>query len=741
MGKKKGAVLAKARAKREANFLASSATAGGDGGPEGGGSATAPAGPIVQSDGCRVHRGLQNLGNTCYMNSIVQCLNVSTTFSDELLKAAPPQKKGLAASLGTVFRGVRNLEATANPTSAHNPKPFQQAVTSSFPWFKGGGQHDSHEFLRTLLGGISDEYEEFGRSSGSDAQPSDLVSSCFGGRYCAATLCWTCRSISLRLDPFLDLQLHLPALAGQARGNLGLSVTQRTGEPEALPPTEGAADADNSDDSDGPRRGKKKGGKKAREAARAKAEVQPKAAPTRKLGGVWGAAKEKEEIREGTKFYIPTVVFRALKRIGEIDDEADDEAGGEGAEEAEEPEIQWQVTLSRKSKDANPQWGFLWSDVMKAEEKLVIAGIKEDSPLEKWNLKKRAMQDIEAVVHVGDRVVDVNDTTDFAEMGQQMLNSNSLTLTFGRRQGSQPSNGGKKPDLGEAVAESDGETQRRQQAALDQIQRRVDFNAAASSCFDALPESLQQLFAAEKEGGDNLEKLPLERCLQHFNGVEAIEDDFKPVYTCAKCSKEEKGRRSFASRRMWLCANGLPDLLTLQLKRFRRLGDRFDKSIAKIRLPLTLDLSDYILTSEQLASLEPYVEKGLEEAKSRCASSSSSAGDKSKMQYELYALCCHEGKTMKSGHYIAYVNAGPDLEREDWYHISDTKMRKCSRTEVLGAQGYVVFYRRPGTGPTTDGEASPVPPESTNPKEEKKEDEDDGDDGAADDEGAGDAEE
>merc|ERR1712178_67250 len=78
------------------------------------------------------------------------------------------------------------------------------------------------------------------------------------------------------------------------------------------------------------------------------------------------------------------------------------------------------------------------------------------------------------------------------------------------------------------------------------------------------------------------------------------------------------------------------------------------------------------------------------------------------MQYELYALCEHQGSQMQDGHYIAYVNSGPSLKNEEWYGMSDTKVWKCERAEILKVEAYIAFYRRADVSSTEDKAAAVV---------------------------------
>merc|ERR1712232_1368419 len=88
------------------------------------------------------------------------------------------------------------------------------------------------------------------------------------------------------------------------------------------------------------------------------------------------------------------------------------------------------------------------------------------------------------------------------------------------------------------------------------------------------------------------------------------------------------------------------------------------------------------------------------------------------LNYELFGLIEHRGDQMQGGHYVAYVNSAICLAREQWFGLSDAKVWKCDRAEVMKAEAYIAFYRRaldpvPVTGSAADTDAPAVAADST----------------------------
>uniref|UniRef100_A0A2P2KY21 Ubiquitin carboxyl-terminal hydrolase n=1 Tax=Rhizophora mucronata TaxID=61149 RepID=A0A2P2KY21_RHIMU len=199
--------------------------------------------------------GLQNLGNTCFMNSAIQCL-VHTSplveyflqdYSEEINALNPLGMRGeLAIAFGDL---LRKLWSSGRTTIA--PRAFKGKLALFAPQFSGYNQHDSQELLAFLLDGLHEDlnrvkhkpYIEMKDWSGHpDEEVADecwrnhkarndsvIVDVC-QGQYKSTLVCPVCSKISITFDPFMYLSVPLPSTVKRS-----MTVTVFYGDGSGLP--------------------------------------------------------------------------------------------------------------------------------------------------------------------------------------------------------------------------------------------------------------------------------------------------------------------------------------------------------------------------------------------------------------------------------------------------------------------------------------------------------------------------
>ena len=178
-----------------------------------------------------VVRGMVNLGNTCFFNSIMQNLLAMNKLRDNFLR--------IDAFVGPLISSLKKLFTETNPESGFkniiNPRSFFGCVCSKSPQFRGYQQHDSHELLRCLLDGLSTEELAGRKQNGSlkrdGTSSKTLVDALFGGQISSTVCCNECGHSSTVYEPFLDLSLPVPTKKPPPRKAQPAPRTRKTKPP------------------------------------------------------------------------------------------------------------------------------------------------------------------------------------------------------------------------------------------------------------------------------------------------------------------------------------------------------------------------------------------------------------------------------------------------------------------------------------------------------------------------------
>lgn len=211
--------------------------------------------------------GLRNLGNTCFMNSVLQSLSNIQEFSC-YFNAMPSLETGkhkqkayhsrsMKENLDDVFvveelrKVLLNLSQGGDGSKgAISPECLFLVIWKVVPQFRGHRQHDAHEFLRYMLDRLHTELQQVsfpvvdtstgsgGGVGGSSHKPGEgggggggvkpnpynvpalshlhtkgrnsIVTNVFGGILQSEVRCLICGMESKKHDPFLDLSLDIP---------------------------------------------------------------------------------------------------------------------------------------------------------------------------------------------------------------------------------------------------------------------------------------------------------------------------------------------------------------------------------------------------------------------------------------------------------------------------------------------------------------------------------------------------
>ncbi|XP_031391982.1 ubiquitin carboxyl-terminal hydrolase 5 isoform X1 [Punica granatum] len=576
--------------------------------------------------------GLLNLGNTCFMNSAIQCLvhtpEFAKYFQEDYHQEINWQNPlGMVGELALAFGELlRKLWAPGRTPVA--PRPFKAKLARFAPQFSGYNQHDSQELLAFLLDGLHEDLNRVkekpyiksrdadGRSeeevadeywANHIARNDSIIVDVCQGQYKSTLVCPACDKISVTFDPFMYLSLPL-----QFASTRSMTVTVFTCDGSSLPSAYTVAV---------PKQGR------CRDLIQALSNVCS-LQPTEKL-----------LLAEVRNHGIQRIMDDPLILLSTIKD--DDHLTAYKIPKLEKNAVHLRLEQrcqEQTANDSQTRW--------KPCGTPLVAVISSDG-------MKRG--DVQKAVHrmlipfLMDKALGQSVPSDPSDQ-----NCNSSTS-------SQPDTSPKLPlqlvdEDNSFIDLSEGEEKSIKLSSSSFMLVVMNWSTELSEKYDTqylenLPEVCKYGHVSKKT---RTEPLSLYTCLEAFLREEPLVPE--DMWYCPQC----KERRQ-ASKKLDLWR--LPEVLVIHLKRFSYSRSMKHKLETFVNFPIhDFDLTNYV------------------------ANKNSSQ----RQLYELYALINHYGG-MGSGHYMANIKL---LDENRWYNFDDSHITPINEDDVKSNGAYVLFYRR-----------------------------------------------
>ncbi|XP_063341998.1 ubiquitin carboxyl-terminal hydrolase 45 isoform X1 [Pelmatolapia mariae] len=616
-------------------------------------------------------KGINNLGNTCFFNAVMQNLSQTHMLIDLIqevkekgykLRICPPPETNLSPLTvvlpspepltAAMFAFLHNMKDPGK--GCVNPKILFNQLCQKAPCFKGYQQQDSQELLHYLLDSIrveetkrvkagilkafnnptektaDEETKRQVKAYGKEGVKMNFVDRIFVGELTNTIMCEECEHISTVKEAFIDISLPIieERISKPSNpGRLGKGTREQeshTAHSEQVPSATHSVN----------RNTRKLSGQK-QQSRRSSSSVEEKGA------GFSGDRPEDEGVAGGSSHCVSVCKMAAA---GSLSDGSERDSGAQDSSndaDSEASESEW--TPRSSSQSHSHSHGHMSTPSSTSTLTPSPTPVSASSPSSSSSTRQGG-----AVEQLVSAVSKVN-------------------LSF--------SSGDCSPSA-HCSPEEHGETQSR-----DNLHHQHHQGA-----FQALSHSYTP---SSKE-------CSIQSCLHQFTSVELLMGNNRLL--CESCterrmkqlrkssSADKKVEKVYTSARKQMLISSLPPVITLHLKRFHQAGMNLRKVNRHVDFPLILDLAPF------------------------CSASCKNLAAGERVLYSLYGIVEHSG-SMRGGHYTAYVKVrAPQRKTEQqhknlsgardtcsssqgqWVYVSDTTVQMVPESRVLNSQAYLLFY-------------------------------------------------
>ncbi|XP_050526029.1 ubiquitin carboxyl-terminal hydrolase 16 [Daktulosphaira vitifoliae] len=635
-------------------------------------------------------RGLNNLGNTCFYNSVLQCLaqtpflrkvlkdisepgeSVTLILDDEKLNLELDKWSSLTENLYTTL-----VEITNERESVFTPNALLDSLRKKCKMFIGYSQHDSHELLRHLLDSVRDDdlkryqrsiIHHYGLSMRSD--PSEINEEktkkikemnkklqqlillrpdhVFKGQLLSVVQCQTCGHMSEVTESFLDLSLPI------------------TADKASPPPFSHKKDNENYSQS---KHQTKKDRKIAHKQSRRK-NYERKQFHNKVQDNL--VAFNDADVEDNMEIETNEVEMSDWKNENKHNPES-----GYGSEKqpsnvtSPSPSISELTTLMNNTHTlGDPDRQLNAEQTSELEKPMELDSGLHGSPVNSPGSPHGSSLDS----------MRANVSPDYMDVGTDSANENQ------ERNNPTPNVSDNNSDDGDLFDDSKSE----------EDENNEDGGDFSREC----PQATLQPRPKCKEG-----ECSVLTCLNQFTASEIMTGNNK--VSCEKCTEQHKQKTNeektiYRQSTKQMLISSPPAILILHLKRFQMWYSTTKKLARDVSFPWVLDIAPYCSVKCQ-DKLSP---------------------GQNRILYSLYGVVEHSG-FLHGGHYVAYVKVRDQVKDDsyrnsflegckslpskiidgnedvshlapngNWYYISDSSVRPASPNDVQSCQAYLLFYER-----------------------------------------------